>query len=88
MIWLDQQWDHPTKLEWHILQLTAEVIRTAIKPEHRDKVKMSDLRIPFKPPTDSPPRPSPPEMTPRQRKVKTQIAKASWLGVVGPVQEN
>lgn len=86
MLWLEQQWDHPTKLEWHILQLTAEVVRGRMDPKHHDKVKTSDFKIPFKPPPKppDPTRPiSPPEMTARQRKVQTQIAKASWLGVVG-----
>lgn len=45
--WLDQQMNVPSRTDYYLMQIAAEVFKTTVKPSHRNKVQTKDYRIPF-----------------------------------------
>lgn len=91
--WLGEQWNVPTRTDHYLMQVAAEILRTTLKPGHRDKVTTGMFKIPFVDKEESPSRP----LTP-QRKGGPPVAtkemivnfnKSRWLAGVStpPIKE-
>lgn len=71
--WLKEQWEHPSRTDYYLMQVAFEVLRGNLsKPA---VLKLSDMKLKFKHGKKP--------MSEEHKKNLTDLAKAQWLGWVG-----
>jgi ADP-glucose pyrophosphorylase len=74
LAWLEMQWDRPSRTDWYLMQVAAEVRRGLVKKPN--SVKTGDLKIKFVLSSKH----SAPALTPEQQMMHS---KHCWMGAVG-----
>lgn len=74
--WLELEWDKPSRSDWFLMQIAAEIRRVLSKKPKLIQLKHFFLKFT----TGKSDKPIEPEMT---KEEATRIAKNKWFGLVG-----
>lgn len=70
--WLDQQWDEPSRSDYYLMQIAAEVRRGYVASRYARRIRIPDFRLRFQRPR-----------RPRNLREATRWAKAKWFAALG-----
>ena len=72
MVWIDGEMDRPSREDWYLMQVAAEMRRTRVKSPQ--DVKLADMRLKID---------RPKEAVPVTREDAAARSKSHWFGMLG-----